>query len=242
MSCIYFHVKDGEPFRLTGRERAYAGIFTNDLAIAVTRTLGFTGYQGLGERVLRPGHSLAHHIGKREFDQNWALYLHVEHPDIAVAPGRYVDAWHLNLNTAFRVGGDAVKLLARLHAQCEVHCFIKGKNRQFIADTISQGVSDGILREPFTALASWLESADADVVCSYSVCEQFPRWVHDPNDEDNGHPGDWDQQFAALDSLLELNPEHWEYGYHFGTGETWFSVAEYAQTLAATPSKGTRQP
>ncbi|MFD7554200.1 hypothetical protein ACFV9E_06625 [Streptomyces sp. NPDC059835] len=50
------------------------------------------------------------------------------------------------LNTAMALGGDAVRLAARLHGQCEINCWIDGPNRAWLADVVQGGLDDGSFR------------------------------------------------------------------------------------------------
>ena len=78
----------------------------------------------------------------------------------------------LQLNSAIAVGGDAMKLAARLHGQCEIHCYVEGPNRAWLASLIEDAFAKHIFRtgqgweETCTMLR---KSADSPVVCSFSV-------------------------------------------------------------------------
>jgi hypothetical protein len=166
--------------------------------------------------------------------------------------GELYNARQLGLNTVLAIGSDPLKLYARLHGQCEIHCWVEGPNREWLAGLIRRGVAAGLYRDRgyrpregktplparWTPLADWLESDAAEpVVCSYSVCRRFP----DPDVA--GWPEesleDWDRLPAterwarALEGLrrdrplLELRPEGWE-SYRFGHGKDAFWLREQA--------------
>ena len=110
--------------------------------------------------------------------------------------GQLEPVWYIAMNTAVAKGGDVVRLLARLHSQCELHCFVEGKNRKWLASIIKDGLTT-ILRPTmgWEEVMTLLESRDdCPVVCSFSVCEGFPCFEclpegHDlltplPNEED----------------------------------------------------------
>ena len=120
-----------------------------------------------------------------------------------------INGFHLSLNTASVIGDDAVKMLARIHAQCEIHGFVSGQNRAWMADIIAKGPV-----EVFRPDSGWTEvvellreSDDGPVVMSYSVTDDFLstigyEWVsetfskQDVEDEEsvneNGYTA-WDQ-------------------------------------------------
>lgn len=226
MSRVYFHTKAGAPFELRGSERAYAGVLVDDVAFGVLSTLGGSEDYGWGRKVIPEGHYL-HSAAPRDFQSRMRTALRGPMADItiAVASDRRVAAWTLNLNTVMALRSDALTLAARLHAQCEIHCFVRGHNRAWLAGIVERGVASRVLREPWQPLAAWLRAGDADVVCSYSVCEWFPH-----SSDDGEQPGDWDTQFAALHPTLELSPGEW-LDYRFHEGDTWWDVAAYAAGL-----------
>ena len=105
--------------------------------------------------------------------------------------GRRIALFDLMLNTAARVGSDAVKLAARLHGQCELHAWVDGPDRKWLAEIIASGREAGVFRdvnaitgyaekfpaddsldwEGVIALLKWRD--DEPVVTSYSVCDSF---------------------------------------------------------------------
>jgi hypothetical protein len=116
-----------------------------------------------------------------------------------VIEGEKVDLFGSQLDTAIALGNDQLKFAARLHGQCEVHCYIEGQNREWLAGIIEQGLEQGIYRreQGWESVVSLLRNGcNSPVVLSYSVCDQFPS-------ED-----DWDKAMDDLRSPdLELNPE-----------------------------------
>lgn len=62
----------------------------------------------------------------------------------------------LAANTALVLGSDAVKMAARIHAQCEIHGYFEGKNRKWAADIVRKGRQAGIFR----ANMGWEEVID----------------------------------------------------------------------------------
>jgi hypothetical protein len=141
------------------------------------------------------------------------------------------------LNTAMAAGGDAIKLAARLHGQSEIHCWVAGKNRKWLADIMQKALDAKIFRtqegwesnydryrnpdgdEP--GVIEFLKSNDEEpVVCSFSVCESFPgpHLVdltqlpgYDENDSDASHDSFWElpkqQQWDLAFSQLDATLE-----------------------------------
>ena len=164
-------------------------------------------------------------------------------------------------NTALADGSDAVRLLARLHGQCELHCWVDGPNRNWLAAIIVSGRSEGVLREGmgWEELIDFLRDRDDEpVVCSYSVCEQFPNYGMLPDShrlkkrEAKGDDIDdiidayyrmrWTTQWKYCmeelrqrEGLLEMKPEGWS-NYYFGNGVTAGSIAKALRAAASDGS------
>ncbi|MEV6421754.1 hypothetical protein [Streptomyces sp. NPDC051662] len=60
--------------------------------------------------------------------------------------GHELALFPMQLNTAMVLGGDPVKLAARLHGQCEVNCWVNGAHRSWLADVVQGGLDDGSFR------------------------------------------------------------------------------------------------
>jgi hypothetical protein len=243
MSRIYFHNQFAETAELRGSERAYAGVYcSNQLAVALDL---------MPDPFLSPGdqHWLTPWLPsrfRREYGGHqiesirMGLAVGFRDSDITLPDGREIHAFSLGLNTAYRGGSDPVRLLARLHGQCELHCWVDGPNRAWLAGIIRDGARSRILRraQGWDDVVTLLESAsDSPVVCSYSVCESFPNlemgqlggWSL-PQDEDGeadwdawhelGEAEQWDFAMRGLreeGGRLELCPDDWD-GFTFGAG------------------------
>lgn len=232
MSRITFTSPSGEA-DLCGRERAYMSVLTGDLALAALRLDGWH----MRERFMQavdPKHYL--HGVRFTSEKAWADSASVAWRvgDLMLdIDGQPCDAWHFTLNTAVAAGSDEIELLARIHATCEIHGYVEGEHRAWLADMIAEGLNQKILRRPPTlrdwgtweGVETFLRSNDNEpVVMSYSVTESFPNpyvadWEpSDPDDEDDEEwsalPDErrWDLAMAGLRKRagsIDLHPEMW---------------------------------
>lgn len=226
MSYIAFTSPHDERL-LRGTERAYAGAVVNDLAATLT-TIG-AGVTLL-HSYLNPAHYGASRLREMSpYDQRLTSELRTTlgfSPEpILMKDGEPLDSFDYSLNTALVAGSDPVRLLTRLHGQCEVHAWVDGPDRAWLADIIDEGVETGVLRSNTVAppqvgryyewseIAEFLRSDDTtEVVTSYSVTEGFPDprvigWV-----PSGGVPDD-DDGDAISDAWAELSrEEQWSIG------------------------------
>lgn len=241
MSRVYFHTPSAEA-ELHGSERAWLGGLCDDIA------RGVLDVQNNYERVKEllpdrhgypsyPEYPCPDYFGRF---QQWRMSA-----ETAVLgsftgegitwKGKTLGSFSLVLNTACRIGGDALKLAARIHGQCEIHCWCEGKDRAWLAGIIDQGLRDGIYRrgmrpekapgvpgelvsQGWDEVAALLRSRDDEpVVMSYSVCDQFPNRYEagwEPPAGADLRPG-WcsDEHWAALDDSTRARyraDEGWE--------------------------------
>ena len=170
-----------------------------------------------------------------------------------VIDGNGIEAWIVSLNTAWVIGSDPVRLFARLHGQCEIHCWVDGPNREWLAGIIHEGLNTQIYQKDhgWESVIELLESRDdGPVVCSYSVCDSFPSigllpkdhplslWECEDEDIDEIYdkfyelPTEevWSECMKALRAEshgLEMKPDNWE-SFRFGHNETAFSLRRTA--------------
>ena len=226
MSAIYFHAEQGEA-RVRGSERAYAGVMCRDL---FAMALGVRPYMDDGEwaRIVAL------------FPERHYLRGMEKHNGESLRCALAVEGslFEQSLNTMLVLGSDAVKLLARLHGQCEIHTYVAGEDRAWLADLIENGRETGVLRaaQGWEDVVALLRTAsDAPVVTSYSVCDQFPNshvagWKSQNDGDDWYELPDTEQWRLALAGLyadggLRIDPATWQ-DFYFGDGTTAFDLIQ----------------
>lgn len=243
MSALLWHTPT-ETVRLSGSERAYMGQMTTNLALSVLDGWLSYDYEGRPSRLrsILPADCYVARtpIGDPHFRQTASTWLSVagDEAHILYQRERY-NVWEIHLNTALALGNDSVRLMARLHAQCEIYCYLNGEHRAWFASLIERGRKAHLLRphmgwEAVSALL--MQAADTPVVCSYSVCDAFPNpWLCGATTEEQREawyalPRDrqWEQAWAGLHTQerwngLSIEPHHWT-DYAFGHGLTWLDV------------------
>lgn len=259
MSRIYFHSEHGTA-EVRGSERAHMGRLCGDLfnvMLGLDHDDDYDGHPSIYRGLLIPNHYLTQ--TRNNFISSLKTALSVCMRDVFQIKGKPVDIFSAQINTALRVGNDILKLIARLHGQCEIHCWVAGENREWLASIIERGVSAGLLRETEEWQSGWssvvklLRSrTDCAVVTSYSVCAWFPNahvasWTP-PVDSDGGENYDaWydlprDEQWRLgliglkQKPLLEMKPDNWE-SYYCGDGLDAFSIMSAARATAQAASE-----
>lgn len=234
MSRIYFHTQD-EDAEIHGSERHYFASLCAEMTYAVLRrhTEDSEEAPALLRRAFHHDHYMLSVRGG-VFADRFRTHLIVSDAPLLLGD-QEVSIFSLVLNTALRLGSDPVRLAARLHGQCEIHAYVEGANRAWLADIIEQGRQFELYRsgqgwEDVVALLR--RDATSPVVTSYSVCEQFPNagianWSP-PLDEDGEK--DWDAWYGLSDQTrwemalaglrarrggLELKPDDWS-NFSFG--------------------------
>ncbi|MEV6432605.1 hypothetical protein [Nocardia sp. NPDC051463] len=248
MSRIYFH-SPSETVEVLGSERAHLGLFTHEASIGFL--LGAVGEFRL-KKVLHPS-SMAYEVVTARTSYRMlstALGTFGDREPAFLHNGERVDHWELLLNTLILLGNDSVRLAARVHAQCEIHGYVEGEDRVWLAGLVRGARTDGVFRDGmgWESVIALLESrADEPVVMSYSVCDGFPNdtattWVPPENDPDReawyelSHEEQWR---TGMEWLREhggcLQPGKWS-DYRFGHNLTVMDLA----TQPATATGGVK--
>lgn len=233
MSGVYFHTPSGTE-QVSGAERAQMGAISMEIGRAVL--IGALDCSDDPTVHLNPNHErvrdrsswvpsaltqrLDYILGGLRYDTSHALLFEGE----PVAHGDVV------MNTALAVGSDAIRLGVRIDGQCEIHGFIEGEDRAWVADLIADACDRGVFRRDFSvrhrdaggwdAVVGLLRSrADEPVVLSYSVTAGWPNlecstWIA-PNagrewDTDDDKDLAVDEDYAAWEAIGEA--EQWRTG------------------------------
>ena len=254
MSYVAFHSPSGRA-QVLGSERAFASGLINDMALGLITPRDQHDVDQLLELIpaghylrQRPQSPLLLPQWVSRFQMTWSVELPLSWGN------RRFDAWTCSLNTALALGNDPVRFLARLEAQCEMHCWVDGPDRDWLAGLIEEGRRLGVYR----AAAGWEEAvtllrsrADEPVVLSHSSGEGFPSisasdWEPPPLAGQDDEL-DWDAWYEIPDAeqweicmawlrrqpgRLQLTPDGWS-EYHFSHGLTVFDLTapDYAERL-----------
>lgn len=245
MSCIYFHNEHADA-EVRGWERAWMGHVCSGL---LTVALSVSPYDD-PQDVLRvlPADSYLRDLDlseRQRFHNTLEVWLRASGSEghFVMEADKRVSLFETALNTALVMGSDSVRLLSRLHGQCEQHAFVEEPNRFWLSGIILHGLEDGVMRQE----SGWEDVVEllrsdhpGPVVTSFSVCDQFPNagvavraglwtptdgaesfdeWYELPASEQ------WRLGMAALrqDSSLELTPQRLG-GPYFGDMCTGFDV------------------
>lgn len=240
MSSINFHSIDGEA-SVSGRERARAGLLCREILCA---TLGIheTSEEETYKEIIPPESMMFNRVAWSFPQALRAAVLY--HSEVFVLPnGEQIRLFETALNTVIAMGNEPMKLLARLHAQCELHCYVEGQHRAWLADILEEGLRIGLLHEwknhAYTGWAGVVKLLrardDGPVVTSFSVSGEFPNLnvlqeagmkVSGVNDHEDfyelPYEEQWQHAMKALRTLnetrkLEINPETIDLMYGNGT-------------------------
>lgn len=250
MSRIYFH-SDYRTAELRGSERAHMGILCSRLLIASLGSLYDSRENPSWIRRFLPPDYYGFNEEFSRFESTLETWIRVSDGDFIVE-GKKVSVFSTGLNTAYKMGNDAIKLCARLHGQCEIHCYVEGQNRAWLANMMEVGRQQNIFRanQGWEGVIELLRATDSrPIVTSYSVCESFPNadvvvdgglWTV-PDDEDGEENWDaWydmpteEQWRLGLQALreskggLELKPDNWN-NFYFSSGITGFDLTGLAR-------------
>lgn len=254
MSRVYFHSPSGTA-ELHGSERAYLGGLCNDMALGVLDVGSWhtDRVTDLVDPREYPAPALYDFEGRQRWRQRVETALRVSDREVLSWRGHPLGAFSLILNTAVVTGSDAVKLGARIHGQCELHAWVDGPNRAWLADVMQQGLDAGVFRSGFWYAATpdgpkdqWSSQgwekvmellrsrADEPVVMSYSVCESFPNstaagWEPPPMPE--GWAPNWadDDKGRAEWERDYADPERREEEYAEAAGDLWYDLPDAEQ-------------
>lgn len=191
MSWVSFNFPDESEVRVSGSERASFGIMIeNHAKAALGLVYGIGGWSRLREVLtpfVNPEGPLAKLVQRPEerddrFDKELGYHLHT----MGFRSGSTLFAWkgveigtrQLILNTVLATGSDAMRLAVKIHFQCEIHGYVMGYHRKWLADIVEEGLEEGVFRQgmKWTDLIVKLREANqGPVVTSSSSSDPFPN-------------------------------------------------------------------
>lgn len=243
MSRVYFHSRTGETAEVYGSERLHFASVCDGIFISILKPYAKEYGAPSRLRKLVPGH-----YALDNWERSWEYaFLSFGSQEAIQIGDQAISPFSAALNTALMLGSDPLKLGARLHGQCEIHAYVEGQNRKWLAGIIEQGLRDKFYRSESgweSAIALLLKSSRQPIVTSYSVCEQFPNSSVAGYEYPllDGGEKDWDawdeipyrkRWDMAIEGLrasgggLELKPDNWN-TLRMGAGFTAFDLIEYA--------------
>lgn len=230
MSRICFHTPDNTA-EVHGSERHYFAGLCAEITYGVLRQYAEDEYNR--PALLRKAYPPDHYLQAGDFAKKFHTHLIVAHEPVHLRD-QEIDLFQLSLNTALAFGSDPLRFAARLHGQCEIHTYVEGPHRAWLAEIIKDGLRLEIYREGqgWNDVIALLEHDDeTPVVTSFSVCDGFPNthvagW--NPSLNEYGEK-DWDAWYDLSEETqwnmsmegvrkvkyLELTPDNWK-SYSFG--------------------------
>ncbi len=154
MSRIYFH-SPSETAEVSGAERHHMGIVCDEVFLS---SLSLTGEHYITSNEEHPLYYVTNpeHYSRQSrgdaFIKSLALSIKVSSGKSPIRYWNGKEMKNLNLlaaclNTVCAVGSDPLKLYARIHGQCEIHCYVEGRNREWLASIIQLGLDCGLYRK-----------------------------------------------------------------------------------------------
>ena len=216
MSSINFRAH-GATARVSGAERAQAGVLTQNLMMSVLdMVLEY-------DSVLSGAHLVPDWAQKDAATfRFWWMCSPLRNAEVS-ANGKHFHMLDVSLNTSLMLGSDPVRLLARIHGQCELHCWVDGEHAVWLATIIRSGLKHRIMRSEmgWDDVIELLESKPDIVVLDYSVCDRFPNPIVAQWESPQGN--DWDAWYSLSEDEqwrlsiqeirkrkdLQLSPDTW---------------------------------
>jgi len=229
MSSIAFHTKEKTVY-VGGRERAYCSVLIGNIFRSI---VDLEGMRFDGDKAKRIFVALG--LGEDPAPMMLRYALSTAGGGMREIAGEEWDLFQCELNTIVKIGSDSMKFIAWIHGQCEIHLWVDGPNRAWLADIIDEGLKIGILREESQGYDGWgkvaellRESDEGEVVTSYSVTESFPHFDYEKDELMT-----WEDSIEWLKKRgggTEMKPEEWN-EFHFGEGKTAFDLVAKLESL-----------
>lgn len=225
MSRINFHSKNGTA-EVRGSERSFMahtvnGVFKGCLSVEKYSGEWILPYLPANRTWTKPPFRSETPILDNDAVDNFlSLTTHGSHLTLN---GKQYGLFEVELNTAMLAGADGIKLMCRLHGQCEIHCWVEYKNLFWFADIVQKAFDQKMLRtgQGWEEVIPFLRYSESEVVLSYSVSDSFPYRPSD-NKEDRwenlSYEDRWD---IAISDLRRVGMELPDYTTREMKPETW---------------------
>lgn len=234
MSRLTFCTKTKEA-ELSGAERAHMSLTISHMAVS-ERLFDEWGRERSWTRRLFPDNHHVHASASR-YKCDAAVSLRLGHDTLLHPVTRErIDGFGLLLNTAWVLGSDVVRLMCRLHGQCEIHAYIPPGECAWVAGIIKSGLKSRALRanmgwDEVVQLLEESSDSGETVVTHYSVTDDFPGW-----DTEKDAPRGWDEHLSALSPTLCIQRAGWD-DYRFDQGHTMMALEAATQPTATLDSR-----
>ena len=200
MSAIYLHTEADDPVRISGAERGWLGGIVDAASLASVQL-----DQGRLRRLWKEKDPDLLWVMRATRGDPHRISYNVGGETVWDAGGGEHNAFHVALNSAMAFGGPHVRLAARLHGQCEIHCYVEDVQRHFLARKIEDATSCGIFR----AGVGWEEAVArlrevrhfGAAVFSYSTTRNFPCLQPGAIDPVYDDEREWDAACREFDAL-----------------------------------------
>lgn len=234
MSRIYFADSIGEA-ELRGSERAYMGITIDDIWAALIVPHWDTSENPHAlRRIVPSAPAVDRALGRArqygDFDDPSFWKPHSMRGAQFVLPdGPQVSFFEAALNTAM-LFGPVMTVFAMLHGGCEIHAYVEGPDRAWLADIIDQGRATDMMRPDmgWEDVRTLLRARDDQpVVTSFSVTESFPGmhaagWKWDERNETRWRNLTDEQRWEK--SIDGLRKPGVDWGVKMGPESSWFGI------------------
>lgn len=190
MSWMIFNFPDDTEIQVDGRERVYFEVLTEDCAkgtIGAVSGLGSKSLDAALRPYINPDGSLGEFLQREpshdgRLEQALGYMIHTGGFRTGATPfawkGQGINTRQLVLNTALAAGSDALRIAVKIAWQCEIHGYVMGFHRKWLADLIQEGLEENLYHRGLgweELVTKLRETNDGPVVASSSKTDPFPN-------------------------------------------------------------------
>ncbi len=176
MSVISFYSPQ-KTAEVAGSELAYCRYLCKKLTMAVLRVASDDDQSHPIRQMLPQDHPLQS-VEERYFLRQLEAIIGEDAETTLTINGQRETLMSIKFNTALVIGDDLIKLVARLAGQVELHCFVEGSDRRWLARLLEEALQTKILRRGagWESVVALLRQSNTDpIVASSSVTNVFPN-------------------------------------------------------------------